>query len=144
LFGHYQLKESDYKFIHLYLPFWNLDEIVEEQNFLFVRKGETYFGIFFSNPSVRIFESSVYGREVRATGEDQFIIIKVSSNKEYNNFSIFMDSFKNKNIKLENDILSYSDKQYGQFEYIADNLVLNGAPVLYEQKYNIFIKEEEL
>lgn len=142
LFAHYKLNNSDYKFIHLYLPFWDLDEIIEEQNFIFLRKEDSYCGLFFSNPLRRVCESSVYGREIRADGEDQYVLVKLSSQPESTNFATFMEHFKAHKINFDKGILHYSDFQHGEFMFIDDELVLNGAPVLYKQDYTIFYNEE--
>ena len=136
------MNNSDYKFIHLYLPFWDLDEIIEEQNFIFLRKEDSYCGLFFSNPLRRVCESSVYGREIRADGEDQYVLVKLSSQPESTNFATFMEHFKAHKINFDKGILHYSDFQHGEFMFIDDELVLNGAPVLYKQDYTIFYNEE--
>ncbi len=143
LFGHYSLEKSNYPYIHLYLPFWDLDDVIEEDHWLFIRKKNKFMAVFFSNPYERVYTSSVYGREVRAMGEDQAFFVKLSSVYELETFENFMDSMKNSQAKWQNDVLSYEDPQFGSFRF-NPKLELNGEEIAYlHDNYKIFINRKE-
>ena len=143
LFAHYQLQETDYRFIHLYLPYWDLDEVIEKENWWFIRKKNTYVAIFFTNPTQQTTGGAIHQREIRVSGEDQYVLVKLSSNMESHSFEVFMDTILQQSIQFKEDRLIYEDAQYGLFEY-KNELSLNNKPVLYNQGYQLFYEIENI
>lgn len=91
----YNLKKADIKMIHLYLPFWSLDEVItKEKNWLFIRKSTTYLAIYFSEGYNIVNEGDTRNREVQSWGENHTIIIKCSSKNEGWPFAEFVQTYK--------------------------------------------------
>ncbi|MHC5228194.1 hypothetical protein ACYSNW_07950 [Enterococcus sp. LJL99] len=143
LFAHYQLQETDYRFIHLYLPYWDLDELIEKENWWFIRKKNTYVAIFFTNPTKQMKGGAIHKREIRVSGDDQYVLVKLSSKLESHSFEAFMDMMLEQSIQFKEDRLIYEDPQYGLFEY-TNELSLNNKSVLYEQGYQLFYEIESI
>lgn len=136
LFAHYKLDNTDYQYIHLYLPFWDLDEIIEKENWLFIRKGAAYVAIFFTNPFVRIKHGANADREIQSYGKDQHIMMKVSSKNESRSFQKFVVDISEKTVAFEDGHLIFDDINYGRFDFY-EGLERNGEPVLYDKGYDL-------
>lgn len=137
-FLHYRLNDSCYKFIHLYLPYWDLDDIIEDTNWIFIRKGESYLAIFFTNPFERSWHSSVYGREIIANGEDQEIMIKCSSKTEAGSFDHFRQLLIDSQLDYRDEKISLHDFEHGDMTF-SDKLVVNGKEIIYTKSYDLAI-----
>lgn len=135
-FAHYKLKNTDYQFIHLYLPFWDLDEVIEKENWLFIRKADSYVAVFFTNPFIRPNEGAIANREVRVYGDDQYLLIKTSSKNEYPSFEAFVDTMSINRISFTDDKLLFEDPEFGNFSF-HDVLLRENEPVSYENGYQI-------
>lgn len=135
-FAHYKLVDTDYKFIHLYLPFWDLDEIVERENWLFIRKNDSYVALFFTNPFMIPTSGAIANREVRVYGENQYLMIKTSSRKEFQSFNNFIEALATNKISFVDDRLLYEDPEFGKFSF-DDVLLHENEPVMYENGYQI-------
>lgn len=137
-FLRYKLKASDYKYIHLYLPYWELDEVIEDDNWVFIRKGDAYLAVFFTNPYKRTWSSSVYGREIIANGENQCVVVKCSSKSEGGRFEEFIQKIKIGKLDFREEKITFKDFQYGNIEF-DENLWVNGQPINYPENYDLKI-----
>lgn len=140
-FMHYDLSAVDYKILHLYLPFWDLDEIIEKEHWVFIRKKQAYLAVYFSNPYERSKQSSVTDREIKSRGIQHHIIVTVSCSDESGSFEAFMDTITEKPVRIEQDLLTYVDYQHGVFTF-GKELKLNNHLVTYQDTYNISYKKE--
>lgn len=138
-FMHYDLSEVDYKFVHLYLPFWDLDEVVEADHWVFIRKSDAYVAVFFSEPMERSYASAIHGREIKVKGEDIHIIVKVSSAGESGSFDHFIAGVKQSSLHLDSHGVTYEDAELGLLEFRND-LKINGSNASYNQSYEILYK----
>lgn len=135
-FAHFNLSDTDYQYIHLYLPEWDLDEIRKVDNWIFVRKEKSYGAFFFTNPFSIAEDGAIAHREVRVYGDNQYVMIKASSEDEYGSFEKFITDLTTNSVTFADNKLVLEDPQHGVFQY-DDVLLLNGDPVSYEAGYQI-------
>ncbi|ULT56727.1 hypothetical protein L1999_27460 [Neobacillus drentensis] len=131
----YRLQEPFLPFIHAYLPFWKLDEIIEKGNWLFVRKDQTYLGIYFSQGFERIKEGAVAYREARACGMSHKIVCICSSEYEHKTFSNFMQEQLESEIHIADEEWSYQNQQVGTLTIKEEELYVNHQKVEYNAGY---------
>ncbi|WP_390408987.1 hypothetical protein [Lacticaseibacillus jixiensis] len=140
LFMHYSLEKSDYKYIHLYLPYWDLDSIEQDDNFIFIRKGTAYLAAYFTNPFTITQYGAVTRREVRVSGEEQVVMLRLGCKSLDGDFAHFVNASKHALIRFENGTLTVRDKQLGMFEF-SDDLKLNGTLVDYSCDFTPTIEQ---
>ena len=141
VFMHYDLKNTDYRFIHLYLPFWDLDEIIEKEKWFFARKGTAYVAVYFEKGYKRIYESSVYGREVRSEGENQYVIIQASSQEESNSFERFIEEMMNHQVMVSHEELKVQKPNNETF-VMNQLLYRNNQAIDYSKSYELKINKK--
>ncbi|MCK1993543.1 hypothetical protein GW626_10310 [Peribacillus muralis] len=137
----YRLKEPFVPFIHVYLPFWKLDEIIESDNWLFVRKDKTYLAIYFSEGYERIMEGAVAFREVRSYGAEHKVFVTCSSEYEHQSFHEFVNEQLQSIIEIKDNEWFYRCNRVGTLAMIDDELYLNHQKVEYNAGYEV---EDEL
>ncbi len=129
----YQLARSYVPFVHLYLPFWCLDEIVTtDDHWLFIRKGAAFSAFRFEEGYQVVITGDTRNREVIANGSDQQILVKCGNTSEFGNFGGFMKALLRSSV-TEN---CFEDPQWGVLEwekirYDADYRV---APVVHKKE----------
>ncbi|MCA0991348.1 hypothetical protein [Pseudalkalibacillus hwajinpoensis] len=134
----YLLKEPFIPFIHAYVPFWKLDEIEEEGNWFFMRRGTSYVAIYFDQGFQRIKEQAIAYREVRAYGNQHHVIVKCSSAKEVGSFQLFKRQMLESHVRIGATEWSYKDIQHGEMTMALDNeLYVNNERVKYSAGYEI-------
>ncbi|WP_261805871.1 hypothetical protein [Lapidilactobacillus luobeiensis] len=119
----YNLEKTSIKFVHLYVPFWLLNEIVAKDNWLFVRKNESYLGIYFSKGFNIVKNGDTRNREVVSQGSNQDIVVKCSSVDENFTFGQFIDCYSAQSFNG----CRFVDKQIGSLEVTKKGLVVNGV-----------------
>lgn len=140
-FMHYDLSAVDYKFVHLYVPFWDLDAIVELDNWVFIRKNQSYLAVYFSNPHERTKLSAIYDREIKSKGEQHHLIVTVSSEDESGSFEAFMNTVTAVPVLVEKDTLTYVDSQHDVFTF-GKELKRNDRQVTYQDTYKISYQKQ--
>lgn len=138
-FLHYDLQDTWLQFIHLYLPFWALDEVCQNENWLFIRKGNAYLRIWFSNGYEIQKHSAVRGREVRSYGSRHTIIVECGQGKTTADFKAFRN-IPRMPVVYESE-LTYRNEQ-GQFIFSSEGLSLSGQAVTYLGTYEVTARIE--
>lgn len=133
----YRLTEPFIPFIHAYLPFWKLDEIIENGNWLFVCKDKAYLGIYFSEGYERIKEGAVAFREARSYGKNHKVVLTMSSEYEHQSFSAFMDEQLQSTIQINDNDWSYQNDTIGTLAMIEEELYLNQQKIEYKAGYEV-------
>lgn len=132
---HYQLGEH-IPMIHLYFPRWEFNITQFSGNWLFLAKDDAYVGIRFSNSYQMTISGAVAGREIKADGQEHFLVIKCSSAIESGSFHEFISQMMSRDrVTIDSDF-TYDDPQYGQFVISAKKFYLNDAAVDYHAKYD--------
>lgn len=83
-FYYFDLSQSEFKLIHLYVPFWKLDQIILKEKAAFLRKDSIYLAIIFNNPIEMTDYGPLKNREIKSFGEKHSVLIFVSTLKETN------------------------------------------------------------
>lgn len=135
-FIRYKLKSDVLPFIHLYFPFWKIDEWEKQKDWLFIKKEDAYCAIYFSNNFELTQTNAIAKREIRSNGKEHFIYIQCSNQHESKSF----DRFK-KNIN-EIQITDYTiqTNTTTNFSIDKDTLYLNNQPINYLSGYQPIIK----
>lgn len=133
----YRIQDRFIPFIHAYLPFWKLDEIIENNNWLFVRKDKTYLGIYFSEGYERITEGAVAFREVRSNGKNHKVILTMSSEHEHQSFNQFINEQLESTIEITDNDWFYQNNRIGTLAMIQDELYVNQKKVEYNAGYKV-------
>lgn len=140
----YRLHEPFLPFIHAYLPFWKLDEIIEDGNWLFARKDTSYLAIYFNEGFERIKEEAVAHREVRSYGLSHKLLVNCSSQQEEHSFEAFIQRHKAAKVEVNGRVWSYEDRGLGKLEMKDEELYLNDRRVEYTAGYKIESEFNEL
>lgn len=138
-FLYYDLQDTWLQFIHLYLPFWALDEVCQDGKWLFIRKGDAYLRIWFSNGYILRNHSAVRGREVRSYGSRHTIIVECSQGKTLADFKAFRQIGQMP--VLDQSRLTYCNEQ-GRFDFSSEGLSLSGQAVTYPGSYEVTARIE--
>jgi hypothetical protein len=133
----YRIQDPFIPFIHAYLPFWKLDEIIESNNWLFVRKDKTYLGIYFSEGYERITEGAVAFREVRSHGKNHKVVVTMSSEHEHQSFNQFINEQLQSTIEINDNDWFYQNNRIGTLAMIQDELYVNQEKVKYDAGYEV-------
>jgi hypothetical protein len=133
----YRIQDPFIPFIHAYLPFWKLDEIIENNNWLFVRKDKTYLGIYFCEGYERITEGAVAFREVRSHGNNHKVVVTMSSELEHQSFNQFMNEQLQSTIEINDNDWFYQNNRIGTLAMIQDELYVNQEKVKYDAGYEV-------
>ncbi|MBY0145028.1 hypothetical protein [Neobacillus niacini] len=133
----YRIQDPFIPFIHAYLPFWKLDEMIENNNWLFVRKDKTYLGIYFSEGYERITEGAVAFREVRSNGKNHKVIVTMSSEHEHQSFNQFINEQLESTIEINDNDWFYQNNHIGTLAMIQDELYVNQKKVEYNAGYKV-------
>lgn len=134
-FYEYNLAKTEEKTIHLYLPFWSLDEIILNR-WIAIRRHNSYVGIYFSQGYSVYKNSAIKNRAITSTGEDHQVIVKCSSKKEAGSFEAFVNLLEQQRIEISNDKWSYTDFQYGEI-VISDDVLIKGKRIEYKPTINL-------
>ncbi|WP_407272084.1 hypothetical protein [Radiobacillus sp. PE A8.2] len=142
----YRLDEAIVPFIHAYIPFWKLDEIVDKDKWFFARKNNSYLAFYFHNGYKYQKEKAIAYREVRSYGDRNLVVVRCSSKEEIGSFQAFQNRILSSVVSEEKqEEWSYQDFQHGSFKMTKDgNLMLNGKGVLYEGDYELSSTIERL
>lgn len=116
----YELSEDDLSYIHLYLPFWELDEIIIEKRQVYLRRGHAYVGIFFDNNIELSTESAIRNREIRSYGKKHQVVVKCGSSQEYSSFSEFKELTKELVVFSDFNNIQLRDSQFGEINGIKE------------------------
>lgn len=133
----YRIQDPFIPFIHAYLPFWKLDEIIESNNWLFVRKDKTYLGIYFSEGYERITEGAVAFREVRSFGKNHKVVVTMSSEHEHQSFNEFINEQLQSIIGINDNDWFYQNNRVGILAMIQDELYVNHQKIEYNAGYDV-------
>ncbi|MFD2706209.1 hypothetical protein [Salibacterium lacus] len=134
----YKFQYDDYKITHVYLPVWDMDEVNIFDNWLFVRKGNAYVGIYSETGFVPVKEKATVYREVRSYGSEQYYVIKCSSYKEAGAFKDFMEKLKRGRIKHSSSEFFVKDFQHGDLKLSEeDELYINGLLKKYSSSQDV-------
>ncbi|MCP3030256.1 hypothetical protein LF817_02750 [Halobacillus sp. A1] len=135
----YKLLKDDLDFVHAYLPFWKLDQIHKVGNWIFLREGEGYIGMYFNNGYEIKNEKAIAHRELRSYGKNQFILVRCSSKQEIESFDKFIELMQSSSINnKKHEEFSYVDFEHGPIEVNrTDNLIVNGEKIEYKAGYEI-------
>lgn len=107
----YDLTTAYVLFLHMYVPFWNLDMVdLEDPNWLFIKKDQSYLGVYFSQGYRMQSSGDTRGRDVISEGLKHTIIVKCGSANEFSTFESFITSMKKSELTAE----SFFDPQFGQ------------------------------
>lgn len=107
----YDLTTAYVPFLHMYVPFWNLDMMdMEDPNWLFIKKDQSYLGVYFSQGYVMQSSGDTRGRDVISEGLNHTVIVKCGSANEFSTFESFIRSMKKSELTAE----SFFDPQFGQ------------------------------
>ena len=90
----YRLTEPYLPYIHAYIPYWKLDEIVETAHWFFARKNNGYIGIYFSAGAKRITTGANAYRELRAEGLWHRVFVVCHSATEFADFTTFIAQYQ--------------------------------------------------
>lgn len=139
-------KEELVKFIHLYFPSWKFDKVEHKNNWLFIRKKDSYLGVYFDKGYEVTKSGALTNKEVRAYGERHIVVAKLGSVKEFGTFERFIEKYERLNIEMVNTRdFKFNDPQFGKFEFIDEKcLNLNDCHVDRTENYDINHIEEEL
>ncbi len=140
MFLEYRLKEPFLPYIHAYLPFWKLDEVREEGNWLFAKKDDAYIGLYFSKGYELMEKGAIAHREARSYGAHHRVIATCASETEVGSFEAFVEEQVNAAISIDSHQWSYATERAGTLQVIDDQLYVDGKPVEYDAGYEV---EEE-
>lgn len=113
----YDLKKAAHKFVHFYLPYWDLDEIIVKQNCLFIRKNKSYCVVYANEPFTINQNSKVKNRDVIWQGEKIELVIKCASENEIGDFKDFQQKVFMGLGSYESPIKDFKDFQFGIIEF---------------------------
>ena len=131
----YKISDDLVDFIHLYLPYWEIDEVEQRGNWLFLNKGGCYCAVFFSNGYMIVQENAVAKREVKSFGREHALIVKCSSKAECGSFLNFISNMTNSPVSNKTHF-KYHDFQEGCLEMSSGGLKVKGEPVKYHSEYS--------
>ncbi|MEW4226044.1 hypothetical protein [Rossellomorea marisflavi] len=137
MFLEYRLKEPFLPYIHAYLPFWKLDEVREEGNWLFAKKDDAYIGLYFSNGYELQEKGAIAHREARSYGAHHRVIATCASEAEVGSFEAFVEEQVNAAISIESHRWSYATERAGTLSVSDDQLYANGKQVEYDAGYEV-------
>jgi hypothetical protein len=119
--------------IHAYVLFDNYDKCIEDANYLFLRKNDSYLAVWFSNAYKRTTKGANKNKEIIANGLKQAVVLKCGSKKEYSSFDNFINLFKS------SEIIYDRNKNYLQFNnWDAPVIAIQDTESLLENKKQIF------
>lgn len=120
------------QFIHAYVPKSAFDEVVEENGFIFVRKGEAYGALKLMSG----YEWTTAGEwkdvEIKSPGARHAVICEAGASGEFGSFKEFRREMLSNRIKVETNPFQifYHSKRNGKMLLRADgNRELEGMPV---------------
>lgn len=125
----YDLSKAYVPFIHMYVPYWNLERVdINDSNWLFIKKDQSYLGVYFSQGYEMQQIGDTRGRDIVSKGINHTVLVKCGSRNEFSTFETFMKSVKKS--KMTDD--SFYDPQFGalvwqEIEHLASYQVI---PVL--------------
>jgi len=133
-------------YLHLYLPHWELSDIRESGNWLFLKKDDAYAGVYFANGYRVTAQGAVAHREVKSEGREHFVVVKCGSKAENGSFESFMTELMETNDIQTGQVFRYYDATYGQFTIQDGKFYLNGQEVNYHRSYekNVTIEQRAL
>ncbi|HWT74979.1 MAG TPA: hypothetical protein VN258_09715 [Mobilitalea sp.] len=128
--------------IHAYTPFYEYDEYELTGKWLFIRVDEAYLGAYFSNGIQEVNEGANTGKEIISEGLNHAVIIKCSSQSEFQSFRSFCTALKMMNVEYDgNKEIGFIDPQYDAVKIKAtDKVTIQGEHLAYEPKPALEIK----
>ncbi|RKL67044.1 hypothetical protein CR203_11025 [Salipaludibacillus neizhouensis] len=132
---HYKLKKDSIPFIHMYLPYWELDNVIKVGKWIFIKKDDSYLAAYFSNGYEITNESAISFREVRSNGLEHQVLLKCSSSHEVGSFERFQSLIKNVNLTDSHQCISLNDYQFGSVNYFKECLYINDQAITYDGNY---------
>ena len=132
--------------IHAYVLFDNYDATIEENNYLFLKKDDTYLAIWFSNGYKKTTSGANTKKEVIAKGLNQAVIIKCGCKRDDSSFTDFINSFKASKITYnkEKNYLTFEELKSNKMEIRDTQSYLNNQLVKFDYDYNLEKIEEFL
>lgn len=108
----YNLSKAYVPFIHMYVPYWNLDQVdMDDSNWLFIKKDQSYLGVYFSQGYKMQQSGDTRGRDIISEGIDHTVLVKCGSRNEFSTFESFIATVKKAKMTDE----SFDDSQFGLF-----------------------------
>lgn len=141
MFMEFKLNEMNVPFIHSYLPFWNLDEVIEKGNWIFARNNKTYIALNFSAGYKIVNEGATANREIRSEGKKHQVFINVSCELQHGSFEKFVNEHVNATLSSDGDKWSYKSVTV-EFEMNDHELYHNQEKIEYTARYEI--EKEEI
>lgn len=139
---HYRLAPAELPYIHLYVPYWRLDDCCQEGNWLFVRNKESYLGVYFSEGYALQTEGAISQREIRSYGREHHVVVKCSSEKEVGSFEVFKEAFLQSPIQASEGNLNFVDKLGSRLAVSDNQLLVENQPYAYKAGFERQIKRE--
>lgn len=141
----YNLKEdSIVKYIHAYMPLWRLDEYRECENWFFVRQGDAYLAMYFSNGFEITSSGANKDKELVSRGLEHGIVLKCSSKAEHETFEDFITLCMNSSVHFDKPgKINFKDYEYGLMELEANQpFIVNGKEIQRNAGFDLLFSKE--
>ncbi len=105
-------------FIHIWLPRHEFDEVVDEDQWIFVRRRSSYIGVRTMEPHYWVEYGVWADREVRSFGVRNALVCEAGSAKQHGGFKDFMEALKGNTLSWSPDrlLFLYDSEGAGRME----------------------------
>jgi hypothetical protein len=127
---HHILPEEDVPFSHAYFPRNAFDEILEQGQWIFARKGDAYLALFIQHPYRWMKDEQGVENEVRVNQPDCVWLVEMGEKAQWQDFSTFVRTVSSANIATDHLDVTYHSPTQGiiSFSWEGD-LVVAGQSV---------------
>ncbi len=117
--------EKDYT--HLFLETDKYDTVIFEKNYIFLKKGERYIGIFIANDFEKVSDI-----EIRSAGRKNAYALRIGLARDNESFEAFCDKMRNMKCVFDRENMSFT---FGEITVDETNEYISGSAVKYPYKY---------
>lgn len=114
-------------YTHCFFPQPEMDEVVQNEKWLFGRKGKAYIALFCNKPYVITQGGAYHNRELLSLEKDIIWLMELGDEEMYGNFEAFRKAVNEASITSEKESISYISPSQGEmyFHYF-ETCTVNG------------------
>ncbi|MDF2922998.1 MAG: hypothetical protein K0R57_1912 [Paenibacillaceae bacterium] len=137
MFAHYRVLAYAYKlkegpgFTHVYFPFAQFDEVLQQENWLFGRKNDAYIAVYSQHPYTVTRHGSYKNRELLCLHKDNIWLMEAGSREQWGSFEQFAGAVSRAELgQLPDGGLFYESPSSGRISLHNDRpFAVDGKPL---------------